>query len=465
MAPFPHGGAAVSGGRTLLVKGAHTLVTLGDRPTLTDGYVTIRDGFIEAVGTGPPPATSVQVVIDATDMLVLPGLINTHHHLFQTLTRAVPDALDVGLFDWLKTLYPRWAGLDDEAIYLSTQVGMAELLLSGCTTTTDHHYVFPQRALQGIDVQIEAAAEIGMRFHPTRGSMSLGIRNGGLPPDELVQDEDEILNDCERLIRRYHNPQPGAMVRIALAPCSPFSVTRTLMEHSAALAARHGVRLHTHLAETLDEEVYCLQVYGMRPSQLLEEVGWLHEGVWLAHGIHFNDAEIARLGAASVAIAHCPSSNARLGSGLFPLRKLRNAGVRVGLGVDGSASNDASNLLLELRQALFLQRVVHGPQALGVAQVVGLATAGGAACLGREDLGALAPGMAADLALFDLNALAYAGAHDPLGALVLCAPTRAHTVVVGGRVVVRDGQLRTVDEAALVRRHRAKARALLARAH
>jgi len=447
--------------KTLLIEHAHALALPGAE-WVGDGFVLAEDHVITQVGTGKPPQIQADTVIDASDMLVIPGMINTHHHLYQTLTRAVPDVLDSGLFDWLVKLYPRWAGLDDEAIALSTQLGMAEMMLCGCTTTTDHHYVFPQRALQGIDVQIEAAREIGMRFQPTRGSMSLSVKDGGLPPDAVVQDEDTILDESERLIKRYHDPNVGAMVRIALAPCSPFSVTRSLMEKTAKLARQYDVRLHTHLAETHDENQFCLETYGMRPTDLLEEVGWMNDRVWLAHGIHFNEDEIRRLGKNNVSIAHCPSSNARLGSGLFPLKTLQDAGVRVGLGVDGSASNDASNMILELRQALFLQRVFHGPQALKVSDVLQLATRGSAACLGRNELGALAVGKAADIALFDLNAMEYAGAHDPLGALVLCAPTRVHTLMVGGRVVVKNHQLLTLDVERLVERHRKKAKQLLA---
>ena len=447
--------------KTLLIEHAHALALPGAE-WVGDGFVLAEDHVITQVGTGKPPQIQADTVIDASDMLVIPGMINTHHHLYQTLTRAVPDVLDSGLFDWLVKLYPRWAGLDDKAITLSTQLGMDEMMLCGCTTTTDHHYVFPQRALQGIDVQIEAAREIGMRFQPTRGSMSLSVKDGGLPPDAVVQDEDTILDESERLIKRYHDPNVGAMVRIALAPCSPFSVTRSLMEKTAKLARQYDVRLHTHLAETHDENQFCLETYGMRPTDLLEEVGWMNDRVWLAHGIHFNEDEIRRLGKNNVSIAHCPSSNARLGSGLFPLKTLQDAGVRVGLGVDGSASNDASNMILELRQALFLQRVFHGPQALKVSDVLQLATRGSAACLGRNELGALAVGKAADIALFDLNAMEYAGAHDPLGALVLCAPTRVHTLMVGGRVLVKNHQLLTLDVERLVERHRKKAKQLLA---
>lgn len=447
---------------SVLVRGAAALATLSDAEEfLKDGYVVIEDGFITQVGSGTPSKIDADTTIDASNMLVLPGMINTHHHLYQTLTRAVPDVLNAGLFEWLKKLYPRWAGLDDEAIYLSTQLGMAEMMLSGCTATTDHHYVFPQRALQGIDVQIEAAREIEMRFHPARGSMSLGEKDGGLPPDAVVQDEDTILAESERLIKQYHDPNPGAMVRIALAPCSPFSVTRSLLERTAELAKQYDVRLHTHLAETRDEDQFCLEVYGMRPTDLLEEVGWMNDRVWLAHGIHFNDSEIQRLGQNGVAVSHCPSSNARIGSGLIPLKKMMNAGVPLGLGIDGSAANDASNMILELRQALFLQRVFHGPTELEIGDVLRLATRGSAACWGGNDLGAIEVGKAGDLALFDLNAMEYSGAHDPLGALVLCAPTRVHTLLIGGNVVVKDQQLLTVDLDLLVQKHRKKAKQLL----
>jgi len=451
--------------KKILIQHAEALATLdNDSGYVRDGYVLIENGFIKDVGTGTPPDVEVDDVIDASDKLVIPGMINTHHHMYQTLTRAVPDVLDSGLFDWLVKLYPRWAGIDDEAIYLSTQLAMAELMLSGCTTTTDHHYVFPERALQGIDIQVEAAREIGMRFHPTRGSMSLSVKDGGLPPDSVVQDEDTILDESERLIRQYHDSKSGAMTRIALAPCSPFSVTRSLMSETAKLAKTHQVRMHTHLAETHDEDDFCVEVYGMRPTDLLEDVGWMNESVWLAHGIHFNDDEIKRLGQKNLSIAHCPSSNARLGSGLFPLKKLMDAGVNVGLGVDGSASNDASNIILELRQALFLQRVFHGPEAIQVADVLRMATQGSATCLGQNEIGSVEVGKAADLAMFDLNTLEYSGAHDPLGALVLCAPTRVHTLMINGKIVVKQHQLCNIDLKTLVEKHRRKAKELLAMA-
>ena len=459
------GAKTVTDIHTLLIRGAAALLASSEgNALLSDGYVVIEGGFITAVGTGIPPQVQADTIIDACGKLVLPGMINTHHHMYQTLTRAVPDVMDVGLFGWLKRLYPRWAGIDDEAIYLSTQLAMTEMMLSGCTATTDHHYVFPRRALQGIDVQVEAAREIGMRFQPTRGSMSLSVKDGGLPPDSVVQDEETILEESERLIKAYHDPRPGAMLRIALAPCSPFSVTRSLMAETAELARKHDVRLHTHLAETPDEDRFCLEVYGMRPTDLLEDVGWMNDRVWLAHGIHLSDEEIQRLGKRGVSISHCPSSNARLGSGVIPLQRLREAGVPIGLGIDGSAANDASNMILELRQALFLQRVFHGPEALKIDDVLHMATQGSAVCWGDDHLGAIEVGKAADLALFDLNAMEYSGAHDPLGALVLCAPTRVHTLIIGGRVVIKDHELLTVDIEALAHKHHQKALQLLAMA-
>ncbi|MCR4404059.1 MAG: 8-oxoguanine deaminase [Candidatus Acetothermia bacterium] len=444
----------------LLIKNAEALALLEpERPYLRGAYLLIRGGFIAEVGAGAPPRTADEV-IDAAGKLVLPGFVNAHHHLYQTLTRAYPPVMDAPLFDWLKRLYPLWAKLDEEAVYLSALVGMAELMLSGCTTTTDHHYLFTPGLKRAIDLQIEAAREIGMRFQPCRGSMSLGESEGGLPPESVVQTEEEILADSERLIERYHDPSPGAAVRISLAPCSPFSVTPELMRETAALGRRYGVRLNTHLAETRDEEAFCLERFGRRPLDYLEELGWLAPDVWITHAVHLRKREIARLVEAGVAIAHCPSSNMRLGSGIAPIVAALWAGVPVGLGVDGSASNDSSNMLLEIRQALYLQRVVHGPSALGVQDVLQMATSGGANCLGREDVGKLEPGMAADIAIFDLEELNYSGAGDPLGALVLCAPTTVETLIIGGRVVIKGHEIQTVDLEKLKLRHRGKARAI-----
>ncbi len=426
----------------LLVENAAPLVTMNEaREVHARGWIAARAGSIAALGEGEAPDVIDGLPrdrwrpLDASGCAVLPGLVNTHHHLYQTRTRAWPGAIDAGLFDWLRTLYPVWAKMRDLDFHHAALVGFQELMRSGCTTTTDHHYLFPRGASpELIDLTIEAAQEAGIRFHPTRGSMSRSRKDGGLPPDDVVQDPDTILADSERLIRKYHDPRPGAMVRIALAPCSPFSVSPELMRDTAKLARRHGVRLHTHLAETRDEEEYCLEIYRQRPLDFLESVGWLAPDVWLAHGIWFDPGEIARLGAAGVGVAHCPTSNMRLGSGICRVRELRAAGCPVGLAVDGSASNDGSHLLAELRQALLLHRVAGGPTAMTVAEVLEMATLGGAACLGRDDIGALEPGRACDLALFDLEQLPYDRVGDRVAALVLCQPARAKAVVVGGRV-------------------------------
>lgn len=429
-----------------LLEHADPLVTMDPaRRTLDDGWVAARNGLIVGVGAGPAPERIGGEPrarfrrLDARGRVVLPGLVNTHHHLYQTRTRAWPGAVDAELFPWLTTLYPVWAGLSDADFHRGALVGCRELLRSGCTTTTDHHYLFPRDASpELIDVTIAAAREAGIRFHPTRGSMSRSRKDGGLPPDSVVQDHDMILADSERLIRLHHDPAPGAMTRVALAPCSPFSVTPELMRDTAALARRFGVRLHTHLSETRDENDYCAATYGMRPVDLLEDCGWLADDVWLAHGIWFDDAEIARLGRAGVAIAHCPTSNMRLGSGICRVRDLRAAGCPVGLAVDGSASNDSSHLLAELRQCLLLHRVLGGAGAMTVPEVLEMATLGGAACLGREDVGSLEPGKACDLALFDLGDLAHERVGDRVAALLLCHPRDAAAVVVGGREIALD---------------------------
>ena len=426
-----------------LLENAATLVTMDDsRTVLADGWVAARDGLIVDLGSGPAPdliagrAREAYRRHDATGCVVLPGLVNTHHHLYQTRTRAWPAAVDSELFPWLQTLYPVWAELKDEDFHRGALVGFRELMRSGCTLTTDHHYLFPRDASPHlIDITIDAAREAGIRFHPTRGSMSRSLKDGGLPPDSVVQDPDTILADSERVIARYHDPNPGAMVRIALAPCSPFSVSPELMRDTAILARRHGVRLHTHLAETRDENAYCERVYGQRPLDFLASVDWLGPDVWLAHGIWFTGEEIARLGAAGVGIAHCPSSNMRLGSGICHVRDLRAAGCPVGLAVDGSASNDSSNLLAELRQTLLLHRVTAGAAGMTVDEVLAMATRDGAACLGREDVGVLEPGRACDLAVFDLSAIGYDGAQDPVAALLLCHPEPAREVIVGGKVI------------------------------
>ncbi len=430
----------------VLVEDAESLVTMdADRRILDRGWVAARDGMITAVGEGEAPETidgeplDAYERIDASGCVVTPGLVNTHHHLYQTRTRAWPGAVDAELFDWLRTLYPVWGRLTDDDFHHAARTGCRELLRSGCTTTTDHHYLFPADATpELIDVTVEAALAVGIRFHPTRGSMSRSVKDGGLPPDHVVQDPDTILADSERVIARFHDPSPGAMTRIALAPCSPFSVTPELMRDTADLARRHGVRLHTHLCETRDEEAYCLEVYGKRPVDMLEDVGWLADDVWLAHGIWFDDDEIARLGRAGVAVAHCPTSNMRLGSGVCRVRDLRAAGSPVGLAVDGSASNDTSDLLAELRQCLLLHRVVGGASAMTVMEVLEMATLGGAACLGRNDIGAAEPGRACDLALWDLSDLGCDRVGDRVAALLLAPPRRAREVIVGGVTIRVD---------------------------
>ena len=446
----------------MLIRDIHTLVLMDDADTvLHSASLHIEGGEIRQIIPSGKRLPKPDRVIDGRHAVAIPGLVNTHHHLYQTLTRAYAPAADSELFDWLRTLYPIWARLDEEAVHAAALVGMAELMLSGCTTTTDHHYVFSRDLRGPIDAEIVAARRIGMRFHPSRGSMSVGKKQGGLPPDSVVQKEDDILADSERTIVKYHDPSPGSMLRIALAPCSPFSVSPQLMRETADLARRHDVRLHTHLAETRDEEAYCLERFGKRPLDLLEDFGWLDGRTWLAHGIHFNRRETTRLGRASVGIAHCPSSNMRLGSGCAPVLALRKAGCPVGLGVDGSASNDSSHMLAEARQALLLQRVTHGAAALAVKDALRMATVEGARCLGRDDIGSLEPGKRADIAMFDLRQLGYSGAGDAVSALLLCAPAQVDTLIVEGRVVVEGGELRTVAMGPVLARHRRAAARLL----
>ncbi len=409
---------------------------------LRGAWLLVEGNRIAAVGEGAPPQGPYDEVIDGRDRVMIPGLINTHHHLYQTLFRAVPGAQDKKLFDWLVFLYERWRGIDEEAVYVSAVTGLTELLLSGCTTSTDHLYLFPKGKRHLIDVEIEAAKEVGIRFHPTRGSMSLSREKGGLPPQDVVQTEEEILQDSERLILRYHDQSFGAMVRVALAPCSPFSVTPELMRQTAELARRYGVLLHTHLAETLDEEEFCLARFGKRPVEYLEELGWLGPDVWIAHAVHLNAADIAKLARAGVGVAHCPSSNMLLGSGVAPVPQMLAAGVKVGLAVDGSASNDASNMIREARQALLLARVKHGAEAMSARRALGLATRGGAQVLGwSEELGSLEPGKCADLSLWDISTLEFAGAADPVAALLHCAAQYADLVMVNGEILVRAGEL------------------------
>ncbi len=448
---------------SLLIRDIHTLVTMDPQGRVLRGAsIYIADGRILKVVASGEPLPKADRTIAGRHHVALPGLVNTHHHLYQTLTRAYAPAANAALFDWLRALYPLWARLDEEALYAAALVGMAELLLSGCTTTSDHHYVFPRGHAKLIDVEIAAARRIGIRFHATRGSMSVGRSQGGLPPDSVVEREDAILSDSERLIGRYHDSRPGAMLRIGLAPCSPFSVSPRLMRAAADLAAKHAVRLHTHLAETRDEESYCHDRFGKRPLDLLEEAGWLGPNSWLAHGIYFNRREVARLGRAGVGIAHCPTSNMRLGSGCAPVLALRRAGCPVGLGVDGSASNDSSHMLAEARQALLLQRLKNGAAALSVSDALRMATLEGARCLGWDDVGTIEEGKQADLAMFDLRALGYSGAADPVSALLLCAPARVDTLLVNGRGVVEGGELRTLSLDRVLARHRRLAARMVA---
>ena len=428
------------------------------------GGLVIADGRIaEIVPRGATPAQPVDETVDASRHVVIPGLINTHHHFYQTLTRAWTPVVSAELFPWLKGLYGVWAGLTPRDLELATTVALAELLLSGCTTAADHHYLFPQGLDDAIDVQVDVVRRLGMRATLTRGSMSLGEDDGGLPPQSTVQDAEAILADSERLIGAYHERGDGAQVQIGLAPCSPFSVTTGLMRDTAALAENLDVRLHTHLAETLDEEDFCRETFGLRTVDYLESVGWLSDRTWLAHGIHFDDAEITRLGAAGTAVSHCATSNMRLASGIARTLELEQAGAPVGLGVDGSASNDGSNMIQEVRQALYLQRLRYGAAAVTPERALNWATAGSARALGRDDIGVLEVGRQADLAMFTLDELRFSGSHDPVAALLLCGAERADRVMVAGSWRVLDGQIVGLDTARLIAQHSEAARGLLAR--
>jgi cytosine/adenosine deaminase-related metal-dependent hydrolase len=453
-----------------LIHGARLVATMDDAGSRhPGGWVAVSDARIQALGGPPAPAPGgFDRVIDARGKIVLPGLVNTHHHLPQTLTRNVPRVQEAPLFQWLVELYEVWRGVDADAVDAAARVGLGELLLTGCTTTTDHLYLFPRGQDRLIDVEITAARDLGIRFHPTRGSMSRGRAQGGLPPDDVVQDEETILEDCRRLIREYHDARPGAMTRVALAPCSPFSVTDDLMRRTADLAREQGVRLHTHLAETKDEETYCLETAGVRPVEYVRRLGWLGRDVWMAHCVHLNAEEVALFGETGTAVAHCPTSNFRLGSGIAPVRDLLRAGVPVGLGVDGSASNDSSNLMAEVRQAMLAHRLDPDTRRWITAEdALRMATRGGAACLGREDeIGRLQAGYCADLILVETRRLSYAGASsDPLAALVFTPfPEPVDTVMVNGRIVVEGGELLGLDVPALVARANGIAEGLLRRA-
>ncbi len=429
----------------LLIEGCEVVVTMDDAGTeIPGGSILIEDGVIAWVGSGtPPPAPGVERV-SGSGTVALPGLVNTHHHLYQALTRV--HAQGQGLFGWLKALYPVWSALDEEWVRVAARVGLAELALSGCGTTTDHHYIFPPGRPGLLEAEIEAAREIGLRFHPCRGSMDLGESQGGLPPDSIVQDTDTILRETEDAIRRFHDPRPGAMLRIAVAPCSPFSVTPRLMQESASLARRLGVRLHTHIAETVDEEAYCQSTFGRRPVQHLEDLGWVGSDIWLAHCVHIGAQEIGAIAASDTGVAWCPTSNLRLGSGVAPARGLLDAGAHLGLGVDGSASNDAGNLMAEARMGMLVTRV-RGGGGMSAREALQVATRGGAACLGRDDVGSLEPGKRGDVALFPIDGLQFAGAEaDPAAALVYCGTPRVRHLFVEGRPVVREGRLANADE-------------------
>jgi len=424
------------------------------------GIVVEGTRIVERIPSGGQPSAPVHETFDASRHVVIPGLVNTHHHFFQTLTRAHPAAINKPLFPWLKALYPIWDKLTPEAFRLASRLAYAELLLSGCTTAGDHHYLFPKGLESSVDIQVEEARSLGIRAFVTRGSMSLSDKDGGLPPDALVQDDDTILSDSERVLSLFHDPSPGAMVQIGLAPCSPFNVTKRLMRESAGLAERFDCRLHTHLGETLDEEAYCQSLFGQRPVDYLEEVGWMSRRTWLAHGIHFNDDEVLRLGKAGVGVCHCPTSNMTLASGQCRTCELEAAGSPVGLGVDGSASNDNSNLMEGVRHALMLNRITYGAERVTHLDALRWATQGSAACLGRLDIGRIAEGYEADLALFKLDELRFSGSHDPLAALVLCGAYRADRVMVAGQWRVIDGHPLGLDTGRLREDHTRLARHL-----
>ncbi len=439
----------------LLLKNADHILTMDDqRRELHGADILLRDGVIAAIG---PDLGTTGHTLSAKGCVITPGLVNTHHHLYQTLTRAVPGGQDALLFGWLQTLYPIWSRFTPEAFFISAQVGLAELALSGCTLTSDHLYLYPNGAR--LEDTIHAAAEIGLRFHPTRGAMSIGESDGGLPPDRLVEREADILNDCIRVVDAFHDPSDGAMVRVGIAPCSPFSVSRELMRDAALLARDKGVMLHTHLAENDEDISYSVATFGMRPGQYAEELGWTGPDVWHAHCVKLDSTEISLFARTRTGVAHCPCSNCRLGSGIAPLRQMRDSGVPVGLGVDGSASNDMGNLILEARQAMLLQRVALGANAMSAREALEIATRGGADVLGRPDCGRLAVGKRADIALWDITGVDSAGSWDP-AALVLAGPTRVRDLFVEGRQVVRDGQIATLDLPRVIERQNAIARSL-----
>jgi cytosine/adenosine deaminase-related metal-dependent hydrolase len=456
---------------TLLVKNARLVATMNaERSEIADGGLFIEDGFIKQVGPSAELPQQADQVLDLTDHLLMPGLINTHHHFYQTLTRAVPAAQDANLFNWLKTLYPIWARMTPDDIFISTKTALAELALSGCTTASDHLYLFPNGSR--LDDEIAAAGEMGVRIHASRGSMSLGESKGGLPPDSVVDSEESIIRDSQRLIEQYHDDKPGSMVQIVLAPCSPFSVTGELMKQSAELARQYGVHLHTHLAETQDEEEFCQQQFGYRPLGYMQSLDWTGEDVWFAHSVWINEEEIKVYAETGCGVAHCPGSNMRLASGIAPIWEYLAAGVNVGIGVDGSASNDSSHLLAEARLALLLARVRAGVEGASLSgseapiltarQALEMATIGGAAVLGRSDIGSLEPGKCADFVAINLNRLDFAGAQsDPLAAILFCNPVSVDYNVVGGKFIVKEGKLQTLDLPQHIEKHNQAAARLL----
>ncbi len=432
-------------GATLVVAGAHVVTMDGDRSEYSDGYVVISGNKIEDVGAGTPPEYPGAQVIDGSGCLITPGLVNTHHHLYQWITRGL--AADSTLFEWLTTLYPVWAGIDADAVHVAATGGLTWLAKTGCTTTTDHHYVVPRDAGDVFEAEITAAAQVGLRFHPCRGSMDLGQSSGGLPPDHVVEKLDDILTGTQSVIDRWHDPNPGSMLQIAVAPCSPFSVTEALLRESATLARENGVRMHTHLAETLDEERFCREHFGCTPVEYMERVGWVGPDVWYAHAVHLDDAGIETMARTGTAAAHCPTSNARLGAGIARAADLVNGGVTVGLGVDGAASNEACSLIEESRHALLFARAKGGPQTMTVRKALELGTIGGARVLGREsEIGSIEVGKLADLAVWKLDTVAHVGITDPVAALVLGSTPPLKLLLVDGRIVVADGRVTTVDE-------------------
>jgi len=438
---------------SLLIKNARVVVTMDDtRREISNGAVYILDNVIAQVGLSADLPQTADEVIDATDHVVMPGLINTHHHMYQSLTRVIPAAQNGELFNWLTNLYPIWANLTPEMVQVSTQAAMAELILSGCTTSSDHLYIYPNGCQ--LDHSLQAAQEIGMRFHAARGSMSVGQSKGGLPPDRVVEDEASILRDTQRLIETYHDSSRHAMQRIVVAPCSPFSVSRDLKRESAKLARSFGVSLHTHLAENANDIAYSREKFNMTPAEYAEDCGWVGHDVWHAHCVQLDDDGIYMFARTGTGIAHCPCSNMRLASGIAPIRKMLDAGVSVGLGVDGCASNDSGHMLGEVRQAMLLQRVGFGPDAMTARQALEVATLGGAKVLNRDDVGALKPGMSADIVMFNLKQIGYAGAwHDPVAALVFCTPSDVAYSIINGRVVVREGQITSLDLPRVLEKH------------